>query len=159
VATVRRARADEVVALRHAVLRPHAALTDAVFPGDDGPVAAHFCAEDGDGKIIGVASVWPEAPPWAPESTGAWHLRGMATDPVWRGRGVGAAVLAALTDHVTTAGGQLLWCNARAKAVPFYRRAGFNTRGEGWEVPVIGPHVAMTKELTAAGRRRALGAG
>jgi predicted GNAT family N-acyltransferase len=40
-------------------------------------------------------------------------------------------------------GGGLLWCNARVPAVAFYERAGFNTRGEVWNDPQIGPHIAM----------------
>ena len=70
----------------------------------------------------------------------------MATAEDRRRRGMGGAVLAAVIAHVRGHGGGLLWCNARLPAVPFYRRAGFEARGDSWEDPQIGPHIVM--ELT-----------
>jgi GNAT superfamily N-acetyltransferase len=67
----------------------------------------------------------------------------MATADDRRHEGVGTAVLEAVIEHVRRNGGGLLWCNARMPAVPFYERAGFTTRGDSWDVPVIGPHIAM----------------
>jgi len=75
----------------------------------------------------------------------------MATAPEWRRRGVGSALLAAVIDHVATNGGGLLWCNARLGALGFYERAGFQARGDAWEEPVIGPHVAMWRFVAPAG--------
>jgi ribosomal protein S18 acetylase RimI-like enzyme len=71
----------------------------------------------------------------------------MATDPAYRGRGVGAAVLEALVAHARAGGGGVLWCNARVPAQRFYERAGLQTRGEPWEDPEIGPHVLMWRRL------------
>jgi GNAT superfamily N-acetyltransferase len=73
----------------------------------------------------------------------------MATAEDRRREGVGAAVLAAVIEHVARNGGGLLWCNARAPAVSFYEKAGFTTRGEPWDDPVIGPHIAMELFVTA----------
>jgi predicted GNAT family N-acyltransferase len=67
----------------------------------------------------------------------------MATDEARRREGLGAAVLATAVEHVRSQGARLLWCHARVPAVAFYRRAGFVTRGEPWEEPDIGRHVAM----------------
>jgi hypothetical protein len=184
---------DDVVALRHAVLRPHTTVEHATFAEDSYPATAHFCARDEAGSVVCVATVWPEAPPWPagdnplsllppgpPAAPGtaarsgdaaqngavapherpaaprglarstpgeAWRLRAMATHPQWRGRGVGAAVVRAVTDHVAAQGGSLLWCNARLGARRFYERAGLTTWGEVWQEPVIGPHVVMYKRV------------
>jgi GNAT superfamily N-acetyltransferase len=67
----------------------------------------------------------------------------MATEESLRGRGLGAQVLAGVLDHVRAHGGGLIWCNARVRAIPFYERAGFQTRGEPWDLPLIGPHIVM----------------
>ena len=144
---VRGCRLDEVLALRQAVLRPHQRLEELVFPGDDDPRAAHFCAEDALDGIISVASVLPEAPQWEPSAAPAWRLRAMATVPKWRGRGVGASLLCTAIAHVRARGGGLFWCNARLGAVGFYEKAGLTTIGEPFEVPVIGPHIAMWAKL------------
>ncbi len=63
--------------------------------------------------------------------------------PEWRGRGAGSAVVEAVIAHVAEAGGGVLWCSARLGAVRFYERAGMVTRGDQWEEPFIGPHIAM----------------
>jgi hypothetical protein len=36
-----------------------------------------------------------------------------------------------------------VWCNARKKAVPFYRNLGFEIISDEFEVPVIGPHYVL----------------
>ncbi len=140
---VRQCGPSDVIALRQSVLRPHQTLDEVSLPGDNRPDAAHFCALDANGQVITVASVWREAPSWPSGDADSWRLRGMATAPEWRGKGAGTAVLAAVIAHAAAAGGGLLWCNARLGAVAFYERAGLVTRGEQWEEPVIGPHIAM----------------
>ena len=140
---VRRGTVDETLALRHRVLRPHQFGEDLRLPSDDDPSTAHFVAVDAGGEVVGTAHVFPVPAPWDPDAAGAWRLRGMATAEEWRSKGVGAAVLTAVVEHVTGASGRLLWCNARLPAVPFYERAGFERVGEEWNEPEIGPHVAM----------------
>jgi GNAT superfamily N-acetyltransferase len=128
--------------LRQRVLRPHETLAQLALPGDDDADAGHFAACD-DGEVVGTASVRHEPPPWDEGDLTAWRLRGMATDDARRSQGIGAAVLAAVIGHVESHGGGLLWCNARIPASRFYERAGFVTRGDPWDDPVIGPHVQM----------------
>jgi GNAT superfamily N-acetyltransferase len=152
---VRRCGPDDVIVLRQAVLRPHMSTEDARYGVDRCPGTAHFCAEDEGGRVVSVASLLSEAPTWRTDMPRSWHLRGMATDPDWRGRGAGSAVLAAIFAYVAASGGGLLWCNARLGAVNFYKRAGMATTGELWQEPVIGPHIAM---FTVVAGSRALGA-
>jgi GNAT superfamily N-acetyltransferase len=140
---VRRCGPDDVIALRQAVLRPHLSTQETRFGSDSDPATAHFCAEDEAGRVVSVASVLEEPPPWQEGRHHAWRLRGMATASEWRGHGAGSAVLAAVFAYVAASGGGLLWCNARLGAVDFYKRAGMETIGEPWQEPVIGPHIAM----------------
>jgi GNAT superfamily N-acetyltransferase len=81
-----------------------------------------------------------------PEAPG-WRVRGMATAPEARGRGYGAAILAALLDHVRAEGGGIVWCHARVGAVPLYERAGFVAEGEPYEMGDIGLHRLMCLKL------------
>src|ERR1700730_5281404 len=142
---IERGEAARPLSPRQRVLRPHETLAQLSLPGDDDPETGHFAALD-DGEGIGTASVRREVAPWAPDVWPVCRLRGMATAEDRRSRGIGAAVLAAVVEHVRAHGGGLLWCNARTPAVLFYERAGFATRGDSWVDPVIGPHIAM--ELT-----------
>jgi predicted GNAT family N-acyltransferase len=144
--TVRRVDAAVTFPLRQRVLRPHENVTEMALAGDDDPDSGHFAVVDEDGEVVGTASVRREPAPWAGEGP-MWRLRGMATAEGRRSQGIGAAIVAACIDHVGGNGGGLLWCNARVPAVEFYRRAGFETRGEAWVDPDIGPHIAMFRQV------------
>jgi GNAT superfamily N-acetyltransferase len=145
---VRRATAAETFPLRQRVLRPDDTTDELSDRGSD---FDHFAAST-DGEVIGSAAVRREAPPGAAGRDASWRLRGMATSEGRRGRGVGTALLEAVIAHVGQRGGRRLWCNARTSAVAFYQRAGFVTRGEAWNDPVIGPHIAMELLLESASR-------
>lgn len=133
--------AADTADLRRQVLRGGRPVA---LPGDDEP-SFHLGAYDGD-VLLGTGNVRPEPAPWAPEEPG-WRLRGMATAPEARSRGVGATVLDGLVEHCREHGGGVLWCNARTPAQRFYERAGFFTSGEPWDDPEIGPHVRMWRAL------------
>ena len=131
----------DTVDLRRAVLR---AGRPVALPGD-AELAFHLGAYDG-ATLIGTGNIRPEPAPWAPDEPG-WRVRGMATDPSYRSRGVGALVLSGLIDHCRGRGGGIVWFNARTPAQVFYERAGFVVRGEPWEDPEIGPHIVMWTEI------------
>jgi GNAT superfamily N-acetyltransferase len=135
------------VLLRQRVLRPHQRLDEMVFPGDAEPDTAHMAALIDDEVVaVGTVSRQPSPrpdPEAAPSGPSDWRIRGMATAEASRSQGLGRAVLDALLAHVAGNGGGLVWCNARVPAVEFYRRAGFETRGEPWEESHIGPHIVM----------------
>lgn len=136
--------------LRRRVLRPGRPTSAARLDVDDDPRTATFAARSPAGDVVGTAIVYPEPCPWLPDRPDAWRLRGMATEPGLRSRGVGRRVLDAALDHIATAGGELVWCNARVPAQRFYERAGFTTHGEPWIDPEIGPHIAMWRDLRPA---------
>ena len=151
---IRRVGPDVTRPLRRAILRPHQTLAEMVYPGDDAPTTAHFAALAGE-RVVGSASIYREPPPDrflaglppGSEPARAWRLRAMAVSEDLRGRGVGAALLAACADHARANGATSLWCNARTPAVAFYRRLGLVTYGDEFEEPHIGPHYFMAKPL------------
>jgi ribosomal protein S18 acetylase RimI-like enzyme len=152
--TVTRVDLDDTLALRQAVLRPHQTIDEVGLPGDDDPSTAAFAAVDAAGELVSVARVTLESAPFPTgdlisAGTSEWRLRGMATQPDARNRGVGSAVLQAIVAHVGTQGGGLLWCKARVPAVGLYRRAGFTTYGDEWIDPDIGPHIVMWRRVAA----------
>jgi GNAT superfamily N-acetyltransferase len=132
--------------LRLEVLRPGRTLADVVYRGDDDDRSAHVAAKDADATVLAVGSVLPEAPAWR---EAGWRVRGMATRPDRRGRGLGSSVLALLLAHVAGSGGGLVWCNARTGARHLYEGAGFAARGEVFELADIGPHLVMWRAVSA----------
>ena len=149
-----RVEVGETLALRQAVLRPHQTLEEVVLPGDDDPSTVAFAAVAPGGGLLSVARVTLEGAPFsiddlAPAGTPEWRLRGMATQPDARNRGIGSAVLQTAMAYVASQGGGLLWCNARVPATGLYRRAGFTAFGEEWLDPDIGPHIVMWRQVAA----------
>jgi len=127
---VRRAAAEEIFPLRHAVLRPGRPVSYSVYSEDEG--AVHVGAWDDD-MLVGCATVFPQAWPGsdqAPAEPHAWRLRGMAVDPSQQGTGVGRLVLAQGVVAARDGGAPLLWANARTSALGFYERMGWRVVGD-----------------------------
>lgn len=154
--TARRVPAAIVRPLRTRVLRPGWTDRLATYPEDE-TVAVHVAAYvDGADAPDGVGTVYAEAPPEAnrdeiPEAAyapgAAWRLRGMATSEAARGTGLGRVVLEECFAVAREAGGRFLWCNARLVAVPFYERLGMACVGPEFDIPGIGPHYVMWREV------------
>ena len=141
-ADVREVALADTRALRQAVLRPHQTLDQLAAEEHPG---AHAEGAFEHGELVAVGIVHEDG-----ERT-RWRVRGMATAPAARGRGLGAAVLAALVAYARAHGALLIWCNARTPARRLYERAGFTVVSAQFELPHIGPHVRMQLELPPPG--------
>ena len=148
--TVQRIPVERTLALRKAVLRPYLDEARFVLADDRLPTTVAFGAVTPDDRVIAVARLTPERPPFDAGDRPAWRLRGMATSPDARNLGVGADLFEALLEYVVAAGGGILWCNARLAARRFYERGGMEARGEPWDEPDIGPHVVMWRDVPGA---------
>lgn len=143
VVEVRRAALEEVLPLRQAVLIAGTNRVSPEFPGDRDPETVHYGAFEDD-RLVGCASFLRSE--W--EGEPAWQLRGMATDPAYRRRGVGKALLAYVeADLRRTHEIRRLWCNARLGAAEFYARNGWRFASETFEIEGVGPHRRMAKNL------------
>ncbi|HVM63002.1 MAG TPA: GNAT family N-acetyltransferase [Verrucomicrobiae bacterium] len=142
---IRQITAAETRPLRQAILRPHQRIEELTYPGDDAAATMHLGALV-DGKLIGVASVYHEAPQGETDE-GAWRLRGMAVMPGLHRKGIGSLLLRASIDYAKQRGGTMMWFNARTPAVPFYRAHGFQIRGQEFEISGIGSHYFMWKAI------------
>jgi predicted GNAT family N-acyltransferase len=137
---------DELIPLRHAVLRTGLPRETCFFAGDDLPGATHLGVRDESGELIGVASIHPGRS--ALEGTEpAWRVRGMATSPETRGTGVGGLVLRRALTEAVARGARLVWCHARVPVVGFYEHHGFVAAGDEFDEPDIGPHRYLSIEL------------
>jgi GNAT superfamily N-acetyltransferase len=139
-----RATLEDIVDLRHAVLRQGLPRDAAIFEGDEASTSHHFAAF-ADGKCVGCASFHLNEC----EKKPAYQLRGMATDAEFRGGGIGTALLN-LAEQTLRAQGRIrqLWCNARTPALNFYKKQGWKVVSEEFFIPTAGPHFRMIKTLT-----------
>ena len=166
--TIRIARRDELVPLRHTVLRTGLPVFDAYFPGDELPTTLHLGAFTASAQVVccgtyvvqPFSSVHPgvtkEQAKYAAgryevtelEDRPAHRLRGMATDADYRGTGVGQALLAFSERLIRSQSEQrLLWCDARLPAIRFYEKLGWRVVSDRYFVPTAGPHHRMLKLL------------
>jgi ribosomal protein S18 acetylase RimI-like enzyme len=125
--------------LRQRVLRPHESLEELASHEPPGVHAVGAFTEAGD--LVACGFVCPDGGP------GAWRVRGMATDPAYRGQGAGAQILDALVEHARAQGATRVWCNARTPALSLYERAGFERESEEFEIAGIGPHFVMAMRV------------
>jgi predicted GNAT family N-acyltransferase len=137
---LRRASLDEILVLRHAVLRPGLPLESAAFDGDDAPGTRHFAAFDGGAAAACLSFMRRD------RNGEAHQLRGMATAAALRGMGIGRALLR-FADEALVAETNIrgLWCNARVESIGFYERVGWQVVSGVFDVPGVGPHRIMVR--------------
>lgn len=76
------------------------------------------------------------------------HIRYMAVKPEHRFAGVGSRILDALEREAKQANLSRIILNARATAIPFYRKNGYVGEGDIFIIDVLQlPHIQMTKNL------------
>ena len=138
---IRFIQADDVLAIRNEVLREgRLTLDECRFLNDDAEGAFHLGYFDND-KLVCIASFHPRNYKEFPGK--AYQLRGMATLESHRGKGFGNQLVNFAIVYMRGQKVQYVWCNARKKAVPFYKNLGFETVSDEFEVPGIGPHYVL----------------
>jgi GNAT superfamily N-acetyltransferase len=140
---------DEIIGLRHRLLRAGMPREAAQFPGDADASTWH----------VGLFHSWPpneKAPLVSAASfmlntyqqAAAWQLRGMCTDGDYQSRGFGGALLTCAEAAIIKGSDvRCFWCNARVPAIRFYEKHGWKTDSEEFDIPTAGPHRKMVKRI------------
>nr|WP_262710720.1 GNAT family N-acetyltransferase [Algibacter onchidii] len=76
-----------------------------------------------------------------------YQLRGMAVLEEFQGRGLGTKLLKFGENILKEKNIDIVWCNAREIAVPFYNKNNYKTTGEPFTIQSIGIHYVMCKPL------------
>lgn len=138
---VQQISAEQTRDLRSRVLRPGQPIEQCSYPEDTLFGSFHLGCFRGD-ELLGIASFNIEN---LPDTHHAYRLRGMAVEPTEQGRGIGGRLLAFALEYLTSLGCDVLWCNARTNAVPFYHKLGFTAFSDEFEIAGIGPHYKMKR--------------
>ena len=131
--------------IRQRILRQGKPLEACIFPKDDDLWSMHLGAFQQE-KLIGIVSLMKNQNPVFNENN-QFQLRGMAVLPEYRGNHIGAQLLKATETGLLQNEPVFLWCNARENALGFYKKHGFEMYGEKFEIPEIGPHFLMWKQV------------
>ena len=102
--------------------------------GRDGD-CTHALAETAAGEPVGTGRLMPDG-----------RIGRMAVLAAWRGRGIGAAMLAALMDEARRQGFRETYLHAQTHARDFYARHGYVVEGDEYLEAGI-PHVGMRARL------------
>lgn len=131
--------------LRHSILRPHQPFEACMYDTDHNPGAFHVGGFYQD-KLICTASFYAES---HPDFTNGkqYRLRAMATLEDYRKLGAGRAVVAYAEEKIRKQEAELLWCMGRTNVQGYYEKLGFQSHGDVFDYPPIGPHIVMVKKL------------
>jgi GNAT superfamily N-acetyltransferase len=139
----RRAHLDEILPLRHRVLRSGFPVDAARFSEDSDARTLHYGLFDATDARVCLTLIPNEL-----NGEKAWQLRGMAADVAVQGMGLGGQLIQfALRDALTEGYSTIFWCNARKAAVSFYVKNGWKVISEEFEVPIFGPHYRMENSI------------
>ncbi|TNE73671.1 GNAT family N-acetyltransferase [bacterium] len=140
----RLATLDEVIPLRHEILRKGRPVETAFFPEDKESETRHFGLFDESGVIACCLTIIPKNY----KENDAWQLRGMATRADLQGNGVGSQLVEKAIDFMQEVQSKsIIWCNAREAACRFYEKLGWKIDSEKFDIDPIGPHYKMLKVL------------
>tara|TARA_Y100000815_G_scaffold275428_1_gene313502 strand:- start:1270 stop:2238 length:969 start_codon:yes stop_codon:yes gene_type:complete len=130
--------------VRHPVLRAGKPLESCAFNGDELETTFHLGVFY-DRDLVGVSTFMEN--PHPAFAARQLQLRGMGVLPEYQKRGLGEMMMDKALAFAKEKNIHLLWCNAREVAVSFYKNLGFKIKGEPFDIPEIGPHHLMFKEL------------
>jgi GNAT superfamily N-acetyltransferase len=114
---------SDVLGLRFRVLDEPLGIPRKTVIGrhDQDPKAVHMAAFVGDTIVSTVR--------FDMVNEGSYLVRRMATDPEYRGNGIGSLVMEAAEAAVIERGARTIVLHARKRAVPFYERLGYVLTG------------------------------
>lgn len=134
--------------LRMSVLRPGLPAEKSQFAEDHLISTFHLGIQDTETKkIVCNGTFMLNDCSYFPELTPAYRLRGMATDPEYRGLQLGRFLLQKAEEEIKNRGVHFLWFNARISAFGFYQKLGYESVGELFDIADIGAHRVMYKQL------------
>ncbi|MCL9808027.1 GNAT family N-acetyltransferase [Flavobacterium luminosum] len=142
---IKKITATETYAVRQPVLRPGKPIESCQFEGDDLKTTTHFGLFK-EQTLIGVVSVF-EVTHKDFEAKKQFQVRGMAILENEQNKGYGNLLITEVEKLAHKNKIEIIWFNAREKAVNFYQKMGYTILGTLFDIPNVGPHYVMWKQL------------
>lgn len=137
--------AKECYVIRHQVLWQHKSLDNCGIDIDDHSDAFHLGVYK-EGQLVCVASFFNQSQTQFLHQN-QYRLRAMATLTKAQNTGAAKVLLSAAFKRLIANKQEILWCDARIKATGFYKKLGFKKIGDSYNIPIIGAHFLMYKDL------------
>lgn len=129
---------EQTYPIRHQELRQGFPIETCHFDKDDDFNTFHLGAFE-NGNLVGVVTLV--------KSKNSYQLRGMAVLSSEQGKGIGSLLIEKAEEKLQQKQVNYLWMNARIKAVPFYKKLGYSTKGDIFNIETVGEHIVMDKYL------------
>ena len=140
---IKKITAEETYGIRKEVLRKNIDLPFKL-KGDLDDDTFHLGAFK-EGEFVGVVSFMKFK---TSEIKGTqYQLRGMATLPTVRGEGYGKLLVTEGIMLLKKENIDVVWCNARERALGFYKKNNFEIIGSSFDIPKVGIHHRMKQTL------------
>lgn len=140
---VREINLEEVIPLRHRILRKNKPISTCYFQEDNRKGTFHLGAFEFN-KLVGVATFIPHYT--ENHKLKDFQLRGMAVEETHQGKGIGRKIIEYVLPLLKAQNATILWCNARESAYVFYQKMGFEIIGDAFDIPSVGIHYKMQKK-------------
>lgn len=140
---IKQIQVEELIAVRHAVLRKGKPVESSHFQEDNHIDTLHFAAFV-DKKIVGCATIITNRNSIF-EAENQFQLRGMAVLDEFQKHGIGKKIFRFCEKNIPNTN-TVLWFNARQNAVPFYQKQHCKIQGNAFMIQDIGTHYLMYKE-------------
>ena len=135
---IKEIQTEETYPIRHQELRQGFPIETCHFDKDDEPNTFHLGAFENK-KLVGVVTLV--------KSEKGYQLRGMAVLNKEQGKGIGSLLIQKAEEKLQQEQISYLWMNARINAVPFYKKLGYLTQGDIFNIETVGEHIIMYKSL------------
>ena len=139
-------KAEQTIDLRSRILRPGQDAEKCRYAEDNFATSFHLGISVNN-RIVSNGTFMIQPSPHFAEARLVYRLRGMATEPEFQQKGLGREIIRAAEAELLRRGCDLLWFNARTSAEIFYRKLGYSTIEEIFEIESIGPHKVMYKKF------------
>lgn len=143
--SIKKITAKETFAVRHPVLRQGKPIESCMFDGDNLETTFHLGIFHKD-KLVGISSFLMSKHPLLSQEF-QYQLRGMAVLNAYQNLGLGKLILNHGENLLKKQNIQIVWCNAREKAVNFYKKNDYKIIGLPFDIKDIGKHFVMYKTL------------
>lgn len=137
--------AQETFIIRQSILRQGKPIEACAFEGDNLKTTHHFGLFE-NSNLTGIISLFVKTNSIFAQNSQI-QIRGMAIVEAYQKKGFGEALVKHCEDYCDSNQFDLIWLNARARAVGFYNKMGYEINGNPFDIPEIGEHYLMYKKL------------
>ncbi|CDF80511.1 acetyltransferase, GNAT family protein [Formosa agariphila KMM 3901] len=143
--TVKTITTLDTYTVRQPILRPGRPLKDCEFINDNHADTFHLGLYK-KSNLIGVVTFMKTNSDLFLE-VNQYQLRGMAILEEFQGLQYGNLLIKNGETKIQSIQADLIWLNARETALKFYQRNGYKIIGEPFNIPKVGIHYTMYKQL------------